>query len=128
MSKCLNKKGQAKVEIIIPNPVIFKSIPLLPLSVQRKNRCSEYNKFNERHLFFTEYSGAGLKCHWIRNNNFNFSLSLSHLFVPLFLFCFSMVPYCHKMERKYFPQIFQNRKGEKLHIFGQLDYSYHIKQ
>ena len=28
------------------------------------------------HLFFSEYSGAGLKYYWIRNNNFNCSLSL----------------------------------------------------
>ena len=30
------KKGQAKVEIIIPNPIVFQSSPLLPLSIQRK--------------------------------------------------------------------------------------------
>ena len=29
-------KGQAKVEIIIPNPVEFQSSPLLPLNIQRK--------------------------------------------------------------------------------------------
>ena len=29
-------KGQAKVEIIISNPVVLKSSPLLPLSNQRK--------------------------------------------------------------------------------------------
>ena len=32
----LAKKGQAKVEIIIPNPSVFKSSPLLTLSFQRK--------------------------------------------------------------------------------------------
>ena len=29
-------KGQAKVEIISPNPVVFYSSPLLPLTIQRK--------------------------------------------------------------------------------------------
>ena len=28
--------GQAAVEIIIPNPVVFYSSPLLPLNIQRK--------------------------------------------------------------------------------------------
>ena len=28
------------------------------------------------HLLLSEYSGAGLKYYWIRNNNFSFSLSL----------------------------------------------------
>ena len=64
----LAKKGQAKVEIIIPNPVVIKSSPLLPLSLE-KNGCSGYNNFNECHLFFSENL-------WIWNNNFNFSLSL----------------------------------------------------
>ena len=59
-----NKKGQAKVEIAAPK-------------FSEKNRCSGYNNFNEYHLFFSEYSGAGLRSYWIRNDNFNFSLSLS---------------------------------------------------
>ena len=46
--------GQATVEIIIPNPVLFNSSPLLPLSFQRKI----YMQYNNL-LFFSEYSGAG---------------------------------------------------------------------
>ena len=41
-----------------------------------KNRCRVCHNFNECRLFFSEYSGTGLKYYWIRNNNFNFSLSL----------------------------------------------------
>ena len=42
-----------------------------------KNRCRVCHNFNECRLFFSDYSGTGLKYYWIRNNNFNFNLSLS---------------------------------------------------
>ena len=44
-----------------------------------KNRCSRYYNFNECHLFSSEYSGAGLKNYWIRNNDFNFSLPHNYI-------------------------------------------------
>ena len=46
-----------------------------------KNKCSGYNTFNECHLFVSEYSGTGLKNYWIRNNNFNISLSFSECLI-----------------------------------------------
>ena len=50
------EKGQAKVEIIIPNPAPEYS---------RKNRCSVYINFNECALFFSEYCWAARD--WIKN-------------------------------------------------------------
>ena len=40
------EKVQANVEIIIPNPVVFQSSPLLPLSIQRKSYQTEQNKLS----------------------------------------------------------------------------------
>ena len=41
------------------SPNQYNSNPVPKYS--EKNRCSGYNNFNEYHLFFSEYSGAGLK-------------------------------------------------------------------
>ena len=65
-------KGQAKVVIIIPNPLIL----IQTLSIQRKMGAADISISMSVIYFFTEYSGAGLKYYWSRNNNFNFRLFL----------------------------------------------------
>ena len=64
-------------------------LKLLFLIQQCFNPAPEYREKNIKllypmHLYFFEYSGAGSKNCWIRNNNFNFSLTLS--FTNIFVF------------------------------------------
>ena len=47
------KKGQIKVEIIIPNPVIFNQAP----DYSEKNNGLSLKLLYMPHLFFSEYSG-----------------------------------------------------------------------
>ena len=49
---------------------------MLSLSIQRKTDAVDITILMSGIYFSLKYPGAGLNYHWIRNNNFNFSLSL----------------------------------------------------